>query len=89
MGVPHPGILPVMKTHLALKHLAKKIGSKKKDLRRLSSQGELMLYALPFLSSFINIIQSSISLILGLHLGHFLGSCFHGPCIGPIRVGCK
>jgi len=49
---------------------------RKKDLRRLSSHVELMLSALPFLSSFINIIQNSIGFILGLYLGHFFGPCF-------------
>jgi len=34
----------LMKTHPTSKHFAKKIGSRKKDLRRLSFQGELMFF---------------------------------------------
>jgi len=35
-----------------------------------------MLSSFPFLSSFRNIIHSSIGFILGLYLGHFLEPCF-------------
>jgi len=41
-----------------------------------------MFFAFPFLSSFINIIQSSVGFILGLYLGHSLG-----PCFGSIFMG--
>ena len=43
-----------------------------------------MLSALPFLSSFINIIHSSIGFILGLYLGHFLGPCFRPIFLGHV-----